>query len=84
MDPALRLTPSQALRHPWLRRLVINPAPPEKTVTVKYLPISSYIQTEMVTKLFPETVSPYKPRMNIIHPEDNELFQRTTVPKLIT
>uniref|UniRef100_UPI00358F0871 dual specificity tyrosine-phosphorylation-regulated kinase 2-like isoform X1 n=2 Tax=Myxine glutinosa TaxID=7769 RepID=UPI00358F0871 len=84
LDPALRLTPSQALRHPWLRRRVINPAPPEKTVTVKYLPISSYIQTEMVTKLFPETVSPCKPRMNIIHPEDNALFQRTTVPKLIT
>ncbi|XP_061418950.1 dual specificity tyrosine-phosphorylation-regulated kinase 2-like isoform X1 [Lethenteron reissneri] len=96
-DPATRLTPSQALKHPWLRRRPLNPtaaatpmpapALTEKTVTVKYLPVASYVQTEIVTKLFPETLSPNRPRIKIIHSEDVEGLmypQRTCLPKLIS
>ncbi|XP_023148815.2 dual specificity tyrosine-phosphorylation-regulated kinase 2 isoform X1 [Amphiprion ocellaris] len=93
-DPALRMTPSQALRHPWLRRRL--PKPPtgtttgEKTSSSKrgtttdgaFTSISKLATTSSTTT----TSSSSKTRTNLaaITDANGNIQPRTVLPKLVS
>ncbi|XP_062339309.1 dual specificity tyrosine-phosphorylation-regulated kinase 2 [Osmerus eperlanus] len=81
-DSALRMTPSQALRHPWLRRRLPKPPtagekPPVKRGTE--CPTS-------ISKLPPTSGSASKIRTNLAQMTDanGNIQQRTVLPKLVS
>ncbi|KAL4640677.1 dual specificity tyrosine-phosphorylation-regulated kinase 2-like [Arapaima gigas] len=83
-DPALRMTPSQALRHPWLRRRLPKPPTGEKA-GMKRIPESSGTATS-VSKLPPPSSSASKLRTNLTQMTDanGNIQQRTVLPKLVS
>ncbi|KAG9342621.1 hypothetical protein AGOR_G00246550 [Albula goreensis] len=83
-DPTLRMTPSQALRHPWLRRRLPKPPAGEKT-SVKRITEGSGAITS-ISKLPPTTGSASKLRTNLTQMTDanGNIQQRTVLPKLVS
>ncbi|XP_067282992.1 dual specificity tyrosine-phosphorylation-regulated kinase 2 isoform X2 [Pseudorasbora parva] len=83
-DPSLRMTPSQALRHPWLRRRLPKPPTGEKT-TVKRITEGTGAITS-ISKLPPPSGSATKLRTNLAQMTDanGNIQQRTVLPKLVS
>ncbi|XP_075065588.1 dual specificity tyrosine-phosphorylation-regulated kinase 2 isoform X1 [Mixophyes fleayi] len=79
-DPTLRMTPSQALRHPWLRRRLPKPPTGEKTSSKSSGAITS------ISKLPPTSGSAVKLRTNLSQMTDanGNIQQRTVLPKLVS
>ncbi|XP_061663481.1 dual specificity tyrosine-phosphorylation-regulated kinase 2 isoform X2 [Syngnathoides biaculeatus] len=84
-DPAVRMTPSQALRHPWLRRRL--PKPPtgtaaDKTASSKRAPPAEGAVTS-VSKLSAPSA---KTRTNLppVTDANGNLQTRTVLPKLVS
>ncbi|XP_036374124.1 dual specificity tyrosine-phosphorylation-regulated kinase 2-like isoform X2 [Megalops cyprinoides] len=82
-DPAVRMTPSQALRHPWLRRRLPKPPAGEKTSSVKRITEGPGAITS-ISKLPPNSGSGSKLRTNLAQMTDanGNIQQRTVLPKL--
>ncbi|KAL4660272.1 dual specificity tyrosine-phosphorylation-regulated kinase 2 isoform X1 [Arapaima gigas] len=82
-DPSLRMTPSQALRHPWLRRRLPKPPTGEKT-SIKRITEGSGAITS-ISKLPPTSGSVSKLRTSLTHMTDanGNIQQRTVLPKLV-
>ncbi|XP_055016428.1 dual specificity tyrosine-phosphorylation-regulated kinase 3 isoform X2 [Boleophthalmus pectinirostris] len=88
-DPSSRLTPTQALRHPWLYRRLPKPIPADKTQgpTVKRLP-------EQHSTSFPSilakggpglgTTATSKLRSTMMGDSGDAIPLRTVLPKLVT
>lgn len=96
-DPALRMTPSQALRHPWLRRRLPKPPTGEKTSSSSTTTTSSTTTgkritdgndsiTTTISKLPPTSGSATKLRTNLTQMTDanGNIQQRTVLPKLVS
>uniref|UniRef100_A0A8C2HK90 dual-specificity kinase n=1 Tax=Cyprinus carpio TaxID=7962 RepID=A0A8C2HK90_CYPCA len=83
-DPSLRMTPSQALRHPWLRRRLPKPPTGEKT-TVKRITEGTGAITS-ISKIPPPSGSATKLRTNLAQMTDanGNIQQRTVLPKLVS
>lgn len=83
-DPSLRMSPSQALRHPWLRRRLPKPPTGEKT-TVKRITEGTGAITS-ISKLPPPSGSATKLRTNLAQMTDanGNIQQRTVLPKLVS
>ncbi|XP_054255691.1 dual specificity tyrosine-phosphorylation-regulated kinase 2 [Indicator indicator] len=83
-DPAIRMTPSQALRHPWLRRRLPKPPTGEKA-SVKRITESTGAITS-ISKLPPTSSSASKLRTNLAQMTDanGNIQQRTVLPKLVS
>ncbi|XP_061815713.1 dual specificity tyrosine-phosphorylation-regulated kinase 2 isoform X1 [Nerophis lumbriciformis] len=91
-DPALRMTPSQALRHPWLRRRL--PKPPtgttgEKTSSSKRATADSAISSMSkftASSSSTTTSSSAKARTNLapITDANGNIQARTVLPKLVS
>ncbi|KAM8973270.1 dual specificity tyrosine-phosphorylation-regulated kinase 2 isoform 1-T1 [Pelodytes ibericus] len=81
-DPTLRMTPSQALQHPWLRRRLPKPPTGEKTSSKRITESSGAITS--ISKL-PPTGSAAKLRANMAQMTDanGNMQHRTVLPKLI-
>lgn len=87
-DPTLRMTPSQALRHPWLRRRL--PKPPTGTTTGEKTSSSKRTMTTdgsitSISKLN-TTSSSSKTRTNLaaITDANGNIQPRTVLPKLVS
>ncbi|XP_007888657.1 dual specificity tyrosine-phosphorylation-regulated kinase 2-like [Callorhinchus milii] len=87
-DPALRMTPAQALRHPWLRRRLPKPPASDKTTFVKRMSASPTALMDAVSKLPPPSPAsvPNKLRSNLSQSTDSNpnMTQRTVLPKLVS
>ncbi|XP_059834329.1 dual specificity tyrosine-phosphorylation-regulated kinase 2 isoform X1 [Hypanus sabinus] len=83
-DPMLRMTPSQALRHPWLRRRLPKPPAGEKASTRRTTESSGAITS--ISKLPPTSGSTAKLRTNLAQITDanGNIQQRTVLPKLVS
>ncbi|XP_039625706.1 dual specificity tyrosine-phosphorylation-regulated kinase 2 isoform X2 [Polypterus senegalus] len=83
-DPSLRMTPSQALRHPWLRRRLPKPPTGEKTSSKRITESSGAITS--ISKLPPTSGSASKLRTNLAQMTDanGNIQQRTVLPKLVS
>ena len=96
-DPALRMTPSQALRHPWLRRRL--PKPPTTTTTTTTTGISdktpvgksaitsiSKLATTTTSSTTVSVSSSSKTRTNLaaITDANGNIQPRTVLPKLVS
>lgn len=83
-DPALRMTPSQALRHHWLRRRLPKPPTGEKTSSKRITESSGAITS--ISKLPPASGSAAKLRNNLAQMTDanGNIQQRTVLPKLVS
>ncbi|XP_018431878.1 PREDICTED: dual specificity tyrosine-phosphorylation-regulated kinase 2 isoform X2 [Nanorana parkeri] len=83
-DPALRMTPSQALRHHWLRRRLPKPPTGEKTPSKRITESSGAITS--ISKLPPASGSAAKLRNNLAQMTDanGNIQQRTVLPKLVS
>ncbi|XP_034433637.1 dual specificity tyrosine-phosphorylation-regulated kinase 2 isoform X2 [Hippoglossus hippoglossus] len=94
-DPALRMTPSHALRHPWLRRRL--PKPPAGTTTMAEKTSSSKRATatsdsaitsisKLATTSSTTTSSSSKTRTNLaaITDANGNIQPRTVLPKLVS
>ncbi|KAJ8008858.1 hypothetical protein DPEC_G00082810 [Dallia pectoralis] len=84
-DPALRMTPSQALRHPWLRRRLPKPPTGDKTLVKRVTDGGSGAITS-ISKLAPTSGSASKIRTNMAQMTDanGNIQQRTVLPKLVS
>ncbi|XP_078276371.1 dual specificity tyrosine-phosphorylation-regulated kinase 2-like isoform X2 [Rhinoraja longicauda] len=86
-DPSCRLTPSQALRHPWLTRRLPRASATEKPPLVKSTPDSNSSWPGIASKL-PSTIGTSgKLRTNLVQVADsngNSLPLRTVLPKLVS
>ncbi|CAB1346396.1 unnamed protein product [Coregonus sp. 'balchen'] len=84
-DPALRMTPSQALRHPWLRRRLPKPPTGDKTAVKRITDGGSGAITS-ISKLPPTSGSTSKMRTNLAQMTDanGNIQQRTVLPKLVS
>ncbi|XP_068995514.1 dual specificity tyrosine-phosphorylation-regulated kinase 2 [Embiotoca jacksoni] len=94
-DPVLRMTPAQALRHPWLRRRLPKPptvtttaAAPEKTSTSKRGPTDGAITSisKLAAASSTTTSSSSKTRTNLaaITDANGNIQPRTVLPKLVS
>ncbi|XP_041110033.1 dual specificity tyrosine-phosphorylation-regulated kinase 2 isoform X1 [Polyodon spathula] len=84
-DPSLRMTPSQALRHPWLRRRLPKPPTGEKSATKRITESTGAITS--ISKLPPTSgSSSSKLRTNLAQITDanGNIQQRTVLPKLVS
>ncbi|XP_066447701.1 dual specificity tyrosine-phosphorylation-regulated kinase 2 isoform X1 [Eleutherodactylus coqui] len=83
-DPALRMTPSQALRHHWLRRRLPKPPTGEKASSKRITESSGAITS--ISKLPPTSGSATKLRTNLAQMTDanGNIQQRTVLPKLVS
>ncbi|XP_077325533.1 dual specificity tyrosine-phosphorylation-regulated kinase 2 isoform X2 [Lithobates pipiens] len=83
-DPTLRMTPSQALRHHWLRRRLPKPPTGEKTSSKRITESSGAITS--ISKLPPASGSAAKLRNNLAQMTDanGNIQQRTVLPKLVS
>ncbi|XP_063252582.1 dual specificity tyrosine-phosphorylation-regulated kinase 2 isoform X2 [Prinia subflava] len=83
-DPALRMTPSQALRHPWLRRRLPKPPIGEKASAKRITESTGAITS--ISKLPPTSSSASKLRTNLAQMTDanGNIQQRTVLPKLVS
>ncbi|XP_077400953.1 dual specificity tyrosine-phosphorylation-regulated kinase 2 [Vanacampus margaritifer] len=84
-DPAVRMTPSQALRHPWLRRRL--PKPPtgtaaDKTTSSKRAPPAD----STITSISKISTTSSKTRTNLapITDANGNIQTRTVLPKLVS
>ncbi|KAJ8261652.1 hypothetical protein GJAV_G00156750 [Gymnothorax javanicus] len=88
-DPAVRMTPGQALRHPWLRRRLPKPPAGDKTAsstTSKRITETSAGTLTSISKLPPNSSSVSRLRANLTQMTDanGNLQQRTVLPKLVS
>lgn len=91
-DPALRMTPSQALRHAWLRRRLPKPptgtSPGDKTSLSKRGTADSSITSisKLTTSSSATTSSSTKTRTNLaaITDANGNIQPRTVLPKLVS
>ncbi|XP_015711833.1 dual specificity tyrosine-phosphorylation-regulated kinase 2 isoform X1 [Coturnix japonica] len=83
-DPAIRMTPSQALRHPWLRRRLPKPPTGEKASAKRITESTGAITS--ISKLPPTSSSASKLRTNLAQMTDanGNIQQRTVLPKLVS
>ncbi|XP_006514109.3 dual specificity tyrosine-phosphorylation-regulated kinase 2 isoform X1 [Mus musculus] len=83
-DPAVRMTPGQALRHPWLRRRLPKPPTGEKTAVKRVTESTGAITS--ISKLPPPSSSASKLRTNLAQMTDanGNIQQRTVLPKLVS
>ncbi|KAM3925361.1 dual specificity tyrosine-phosphorylation-regulated kinase 2 isoform 2-T2 [Leptodactylus fuscus] len=83
-DPAVRMTPSQALRHHWLRRRLPKPPTGEKASSKRITESSGAITS--ISKLPPTSGSAAKLRTNMAQMTDanGNIQQRTVLPKLVS
>ncbi|XP_064198432.1 dual specificity tyrosine-phosphorylation-regulated kinase 2-like isoform X2 [Anguilla rostrata] len=89
-DPAVRMSPGQALRHPWLRRRLPKPPPAsagggEKAPAAKRITETSGALTA-ISKLPTNAGSAARLRANLAQMADanGNLPQRTVLPKLVS
>ncbi|KAM6954636.1 dual specificity tyrosine-phosphorylation-regulated kinase 2 isoform 2-T2 [Aplochiton taeniatus] len=83
-DPALRMTPSQALRHSWLRRRLPKPPTGEKSSGAKRASDAPGGITS-ISKLPPSSSSSSsKTRTNLVTDANGNLQPRTVLPKLVS
>ncbi|GCC24454.1 dual specificity tyrosine-phosphorylation-regulated kinase 2-like [Chiloscyllium punctatum] len=84
-DPALRMTPAQALRHPWLRRRLPKPPTNDKATFVKRMSASPTSLMDAVVKLPPTSASiANKLKSNQSNDSNPNMTQRTVLPKLVS
>ncbi|XP_061109189.1 dual specificity tyrosine-phosphorylation-regulated kinase 2-like isoform X2 [Conger conger] len=85
-DPAVRMTPSQALRHPWLRRRLPKPPAGEKTAPAAKRITDTSAALTSISRLPPNSGSASKLRSNLAQMTDanGNLQQRTVLPKLVS
>ncbi|KAJ8269307.1 hypothetical protein COCON_G00119140 [Conger conger] len=85
-DPAVRMTPSQALRHPWLRRRLPKPPAGEKTAPAAKRITDTSAALTSISRLPPNSGSASKLRTNLAQMTDanGNLQQRTVLPKLVS
>ncbi|XP_078273524.1 dual specificity tyrosine-phosphorylation-regulated kinase 2 isoform X4 [Rhinoraja longicauda] len=83
-DPTLRMTPSQALRHPWLRRRLPKPPAGERASSKRVTESTGAITS--ISKLPPTSGSTSKLRTNLTQITDanGNTQQRTVLPKLVS
>ncbi|OCT87492.1 hypothetical protein XELAEV_18021186mg [Xenopus laevis] len=83
-DPSLRMTPSQALRHHWLRRRLPKPPTGEKISSKRITESTGAITS--ISKLPPTSGSAAKLRTNLTQMTDanGNIQQRTVLPKLVS
>ncbi|XP_054877971.1 dual specificity tyrosine-phosphorylation-regulated kinase 2 isoform X1 [Poeciliopsis prolifica] len=89
-DPALRMTPSQALRHPWLRRRL--PKPPSGTTGEKVAPTKRSVSNSdssisCISKLAStsgSTASKSRTNLAAITDANGNIQPRTVLPKLVS
>ncbi|XP_055506795.1 dual specificity tyrosine-phosphorylation-regulated kinase 2 isoform X3 [Leucoraja erinacea] len=83
-DPTLRMTPSQALRHPWLRRRLPKPPAVERASSKRVTESSGAITS--ISKLPPTSGSTSKLKTNLTQITDanGNTQQRTVLPKLVS
>ncbi|XP_032894159.1 dual specificity tyrosine-phosphorylation-regulated kinase 2 isoform X1 [Amblyraja radiata] len=83
-DPTLRMTPSQALRHPWLRRRLPKPPTVERASSKRGTESSGAITS--ISKLPPTSGSTSKLKTNLTQITDanGNTQQRTVLPKLVS
>ncbi|CAH2277825.1 dual specificity tyrosine-phosphorylation-regulated kinase 2 isoform X1 [Pelobates cultripes] len=83
-DPTLRMTPSQALQHPWLRRRLPKPPTGEKPSSKRVTESSGAITS--IAKLPPTSGSAAKIKTNLAQMTDanGNIQQRTVLPKLVS
>ncbi|XP_069085275.1 dual specificity tyrosine-phosphorylation-regulated kinase 2 [Pleurodeles waltl] len=83
-DPLLRMSPSQALRHPWLKRRLPKPPTVEKTVAKRITEGTGAITS--ISKLPQSSVAAAKLRTNLAQMTDTNgnIPQRTVLPKLVS
>ncbi|KAI1887937.1 hypothetical protein AGOR_G00179890 [Albula goreensis] len=84
-DPAMRMTPTQALRHPWLRRRLPKPPAGDKASSAKRITEGTGALTS-ISKLPPNSGSASRLRTNLAQMTDanGNLQQRTVLPKLVS
>ncbi|XP_002739316.2 dual specificity tyrosine-phosphorylation-regulated kinase 2-like [Saccoglossus kowalevskii] len=86
-DPTTRMTPNQALRHPWLRRRLPKPPTQESSASARHRRHSS---SGAVAKLPPGAVASGKTRQVAPagapdgHPTAHGYTQRTVLPKIVS
>ncbi|CAL1607956.1 unnamed protein product [Knipowitschia caucasica] len=87
-DPSSRLTPSQALRHPWLYRRLPKPLPADKSQVpvVKRLPEQHSTSFPSIIKGAPSlgTSTTSKLRSTMMGDSGDAIPLRTVLPKLVT
>ncbi|XP_043964920.1 dual specificity tyrosine-phosphorylation-regulated kinase 2 isoform X1 [Gambusia affinis] len=90
-DPALRMTPSQALRHPWLRRRL--PKPPSGTTADKASPTKRSVNnsdssitciSKLASTSAASTTSKSRTNLATITDANGNIQPRTVLPKLVS
>ncbi|XP_006000439.1 dual specificity tyrosine-phosphorylation-regulated kinase 3 [Latimeria chalumnae] len=82
-DPAARMTPVQALRHPWLSKRLPKPPSLEKTPS-KQVSDHSTTFPGIISKLPPAMGAANKLRTNLMSNSNGSIPLRTVLPKLVT
>ncbi|KAK6472030.1 dual specificity tyrosine-phosphorylation-regulated kinase 2-like [Huso huso] len=83
-DPATRMTPNQALRHPWLYKRLPKPIAADKTSVSKRITDHSTCFPGIISKL-PSTIGAgNKLRTNLMGDSNGSIPLRTVLPKLVT
>ncbi|KAG7472623.1 hypothetical protein MATL_G00110700 [Megalops atlanticus] len=84
-DPASRMTPGQALRHPWLYRRLAKPVPPDKSPTTRRAAEHSTSFPGIMAKLPPAIgAANSKLRTNMMGDAGSGIPLRTVLPKLVS
>ncbi|XP_036387154.1 dual specificity tyrosine-phosphorylation-regulated kinase 3 [Megalops cyprinoides] len=84
-DPATRMTPIQALRHPWLFKRLPKPVPGDKSLVPKRITEHSTSFPSIISKL-PPAIGPAsnKLRANLMGDSAGSIPLRTVLPKLVS
>ncbi|XP_018614037.1 dual specificity tyrosine-phosphorylation-regulated kinase 3 [Scleropages formosus] len=84
-DPTSRMTPSQALRHPWLYKRLPKPVPGDKALAPKRITEHTTSFPSITAKL-PPTIGPTngKMRTNMMGDSSGSIPLRTVLPKLVS
>ncbi|XP_015198040.1 dual specificity tyrosine-phosphorylation-regulated kinase 3 isoform X2 [Lepisosteus oculatus] len=84
-DPSSRMTPSQAMRHPWLYKRLPKPISGEKTLAPKRIAEPSTSFPGIISKLPPAIgVANSKLRANMMGDSGGSIPLRTVLPKLVS
>ncbi|XP_069094690.1 dual specificity tyrosine-phosphorylation-regulated kinase 3 isoform X1 [Pleurodeles waltl] len=82
-DPSARMTPSQALRHPWISKRVPKPPSSDKT-SVKRISNHTGSFPGINSKLPPVVGVANKLRANLMNESNGSIPLRTVLPKLVS
>lgn len=82
-DPSARMTPSQALRHPWISKRIPKPPSSDKT-SVKRISNHTSSFPGINSKLPPVVGVANKLRANLMNESNGSIPLRTVLPKLVS